>query len=162
MAVRLTDGEIQALIDERKPMPDGLAGTRRPKPRPGRSESDHAVVSHAGNVFQVRVRQSTRNPFDFSVILLHQPHGLSEWFRLRRHNGNSHDHSNRIEGSLVTGFHRHTATERYQERGFREDGYVEPVATYADVNGAIAALLDECGFEQAPTSQPGLFDQEAP
>lgn len=162
MAVRLTDAEIQALIEERKPTPDGLSGPRRQKSRPGHSESDHEVVSHAGNVFQVRIRQSTSNPFDFSVILLHQPQGSSEWFRLRRYNGNSHDHSNRIEGTRVTGFHRHTATERYQERGFREDGYAEPVATYADVHGAIEALLDECGFERPQTSQPRLFDEEAP
>jgi len=32
---------------------------------------------------------------------------------------------NLIEGNRICEFHIHTATERYQRRGMREDGYAE-------------------------------------
>ncbi len=39
------------------------------------------------------------------------------------------------------GFHIHTATERYQQSGYREDTYAEETNRYADYHGAIECML---------------------
>jgi hypothetical protein len=67
-------------------------------------------------------------------------------FRLRRHNGKSHEHTNPIEKNTFYGFHIHTATERYQQSGYREDTYAEETNRYADYHGAIECMLRDCGF----------------
>lgn len=68
-------------------------------------------------------------------------------FLLRRHNGNSHDHPNRIEATIVRGFHVHLATERYQVAGYKEDGYAAPTNAYGDLAGAIREMLSIANFE---------------
>ncbi len=67
-------------------------------------------------------------------------------FRLRRHNGNSHDHPNRLEQAVVRGFHVHLATERYQLAGYEEDGYAETTNSYRDLAGAIHSMIAIANF----------------
>ena len=49
---------------------------------------------------------------------------------------------------MVTGFHIHTATERYQVNSVREEDYAEPTKRYADVNGALKCLFADANFER--------------
>jgi hypothetical protein len=101
------------------------------------------------------VRQAILDPDDFSVILGYEPPSSTAIFRLRRHNGPSHDHPNQLEGTLVTGFDVHMATERYQGAGFKEDGYAETTNLYSDLPGAIRHMLSVANFEPpAQTSLP--------
>lgn len=67
--------------------------------------------------------------------------------RLRRHNGSSHRHTNRLEGRVVRGFHVHLATERYQLAGLKEDDYAEATSNYGDLAVAIDHMLEAAGFE---------------
>ena len=94
---------------------------------------------------------------DFSAILAYQKPNTNTFFRLRRYNGNSHEHSNKIEGGRFFEFHIHHATERYQDAGFDEDGYAEPTDRYADIGGALACLVNDCGFVLPADPQPKLF-----
>ena len=84
----------------------------------------------------------------------------SRWFRLRRYNGNNHEHDNLIEGNRICDFHIHTATERYQRRGMREDGYAEATDRFSDYDAAVLCLAEDAALE-LPTagypSQLGLF-----
>ena len=80
-------------------------------------------------------------------------------FRLRRHNGKSHEHTNQIEQITFYDFHIHMATERYQELGTREDAFAEVTDRYGDYESALRCLVEDCGFEVPPNPQIDLFDQ---
>jgi hypothetical protein len=110
-------------------------------------------------VFRLIIRQNSKNRNDFSVILACLPPNSSTFFRLRRYNGKSHEHTNKLEQERFYDFHIHTATERYQEEGQREDGYAEPTDRYHDLDGAINCMIADCAFQkEAPeTGQTYLF-----
>jgi len=117
----LDDAQIQTLLAEPKPIVE-LAALNPTVAKGRHRESQRSVVRVNGSAFRLIVRQSILDPSDFSVILAHELPETTGLFRLRRHNGDSHDHPNRLEGSTVRGFHVHLATERYQLAGYREDG----------------------------------------
>lgn len=152
----LSEDSIRELIDEPKPMPDGLRPLTRVVQRHQHMRRDFEVTSKTGNSFVVAVRKSMLNPFDFSVILGYKLPGLNTVFRLRRYNGKSHYHSNPIENTRFRDFHIHTATARYQLRGPKEEHFAEVTNRYADVDGAIDCLLDDCGFRK-PIEESPIF-----
>ena len=158
MEVRYTDDEIAALIAEAKPLPADFASRARLQPKRGYEESETAVTGGLGNEFCLVMRQSTGNVLDFSVILGVLCPGSNQVFRLRRYNGRSHEHTNAIERERFYDFHIHMATQRYQEHGDREDAYAERCSRFADLAGALACLLNDCGFEVPPKHQLPLFE----
>lgn len=87
------------------------------------------------------------------------PRDTNQLFRLRRHNGRSHEHTNKIEGDKFYEFHIHIATERYQDLGVREDSYAEPTDRFTDLGGAIDCLLADCGFDRR-NLQTSIFGEE--
>ncbi len=97
------------------------------------------------------------NPLDFSVILAYVVPNSNRLIRLRRYNGRSHHHSNPLEKEVFFGFHVHSATERYQRSGSREDSFAEPSDRYASLEEAIDCLLEDCGFVLPPDHQEDLF-----
>jgi len=109
-------------------------------------EFEREITGENGSLFRLVFRQSESNQLDFSIILLYIAKGSNQQFRLRRHNGKSHEHTNPIEKNTFYGFHIHTATERYQQSGYREDTYAEETNRYADYHGAIECMLRDCGF----------------
>lgn len=54
-------------------------------------------------------------------------------------------------------FHIHTATERYQASGLREDSFAESSDRFSDIDGAVRCLLNDCGFDVPPDKQGKLF-----
>lgn len=156
MAV-FTDAQIDALITEPKALvPDWLARLRPKAGRIGHSLRDLDVRGSLGSEFRIIVRQSEANALDFSVILAYRPQLGPRLFRLRRYNGRSHEHHNRIEGDRFYDFHIHQATERYQLLGMDEDAYATPTTRYADLGAACQLLVLETGFEVAGPSQLAL------
>lgn len=160
MAVNLTDAEIAGLISEGKRLPDDYAQRIQTKPKRGHRERELDVTGAAGGQFRLILRESTFNPFDFSAILAWLPPQSSTAFRLRRYNGKSHEHTNRLEGRTFYDFHVHLATERYQQSGLREDSFAEPTTRYQSLAGAVNCLLLDCGFELPGGFQSGLFDTD--
>ena len=144
----LTDEQIKALITEPKPLPKELVGLvpvmRNVKL--GHKEAQYDLVGSSGSDFSLIIRQSNINAFDFSVILAYLPSKTNQVFRLKRYNGKSHEHSNRLEQNHFYGFHIHTATERYQRDIEVEDSYAENTSRYSDLSGAIQCLISDCGF----------------
>lgn len=86
------------------------------------------------------------NEFDFSVIIAVQLHNSNRIFRLRRYNGLSHIHTNRIECETFYDYHIHIATERYQELGMREESYAIPTDRYLSFEGAINCAISDATF----------------
>lgn len=159
MSEFLTDSQIRELLAERKPLPTDYMRRITPKPKRGHKEQELDVTGKSGSQFRLIVRQSMLNPLDFSVILAYLPPRTNRIFRLRRHNGRSHQHTNTIEGNRFVDFHIHMATERYQQFGMeREDGYAEPTDRFSDLSGALKCLLRDAGFTIPETAQGDLFN----
>lgn len=144
----LDDAQIAALIGEPKPTvePSALTPVTHKGTHHAHREAQQSVATAGGSSFRLIVRQSTFDPLDFSVILGYELPESTRVFRLRRHNGNSHDHPNRLEQAVVQGFHVHLATERYQLAGYEEDGYAETTNSYSDLAGAIHSMIAIANF----------------
>lgn len=154
---RYSDSEIKALLQERKPLPVDWRSRLGLRPKRGHQEAHLIVQGEGGNEFHLILRQSSINPFDFSVILAVRIPGSNRLFRLLRYNGRSHAHTNRIEQQKLDGFHIHKATERYQKCGWREDAYAEPTDRFSDIWSALDCLLEDASFVVPPGSQRRLF-----
>jgi hypothetical protein len=160
MATRLTDLEIQNFLGERKDLPPDYLQRLRTKPKSGHEERELDLKGISGSDFRVILRKSMYNSFDFSVILAYCVPGTTQVFRLRRYNGKSHEHTNAIERETFYAFHIHTATERYQDLGMREDSFAEPSDRFSNFDEAVDCLFDDANFK-APEGQQGrLFKEE--
>ncbi len=153
-----TDSEIATLLQERKVLPFSLGDRAfRMKPKVGHTEGEATLMGDAGNTYRLILRQNARFVLDFSVILPVRVAESGRWFRLRRCNGRSHQHTNRLEGERFVGFHIHEATERYQAVGLNEDGYAEPTNRYGDFEGALTCVQQDAHIELPPGAQTRLF-----
>lgn len=143
MSVRLSDNEIAKLLKEKKPLPNDYPNCIRTKPKRSHKERELDVIGAEGSEFRVIFRQGEISPLDFSVILTYRPKDTNLYFRLRRYNGKSHEHTNTLENQTFYDFHIHTASEK----------------RYSDYNGAIKCLLADCNFVFPPNFQvPFSFD----
>ena len=142
----LTDAEIDTLIKEEKRIAQSLSDFgAKFKEKKGHKEFDIIVNRPDNSFFKIIIRQSIENPLDFSAILGFIPPKKTDVFLLRRYNGKSHEHRNKIEKEpAFYDFHIHTATARYQEEGPREEYYAEVTDRYADLHGAIECLIADC------------------
>jgi hypothetical protein len=115
------------------------------------------ITGANGSEFRLILRQSLFNILDFSTILAYYGKSSSQVFRLRRYNGKSHEHTNKIERQTIYDFHIHYATERYQHSGLREDAYAEATTRYSDIQGALNCLIQDCGLVLPSNGQELLF-----
>lgn len=94
--------------------------------------------------FKMNIRQSIRDPLDFSVILLYASSNRNSNYRiLIRYNGDHGWHKNSLEGNIVKKQHIHRMTERYQLSQLREDGYAEETDKYVTLNEAINEFMND-------------------
>lgn len=106
--------------------------------------------------FKMNIRQSIRDPFNFSVILLYASSNKNSNYRiLVRYNGDHGSHTNSLEGNTVKKQHIHRTTERYQLSQLREDGYAEETDKYVTLDQAINEFMKDMnisykGPEQVP------------
>ena len=159
MAGTYSDREIAALIAELKPLPADWRNRVRLRPKLGHEERDLHLPGAAGSEFRLILRQNKINPLDFSVILAVRVPQSNKFFRLRRYNGKSHEHTNHIEGNTFYDFHIHMATERYQAYGPREDSYAAPTDRYGDFHGALRCLIEDAHLAIPSAAQGSLFEE---
>ena len=158
MPNRYTDEEISALISEVKPIPADYQSHLVLSQKRGHKSREMEVEGADGNKFVVKLRQNDFNVLDFSIILGVVSKDFNVVFRLRRYNGKSHEHTNRVAGNSFYDFHVHTASERYQDLGAYEDHFAEVTDRYSDMNSALDCMIGDCGFKVAPSSQTNLFE----
>jgi hypothetical protein len=157
LSILLTDTEIAALLSEAKLLESGYLSKMQLRPKRGHKERELEVTGTNGSEFRLILRQSAFNVLDFSAILAYSPKSSSQFFRLRRYNGKSHEHTNKIERQTFYDFHIHFATERYQQSGLREDAYAEVTNRYGDFLGALSCLMGDCGLILPSDGQELLF-----
>jgi hypothetical protein len=148
MEVFLSDIEIQDLISERKQMtlaPNVLLRNMRDKR--GHRASEHTISRPDDSLFIIKIRVNNENPLDFSVILGYSPANSTKLFLIRRYNGKSHEHKNKLEGERAFyNYHIHTATERYQREGTKEEYFAEETDRYSTVQEALNCLISDCNI----------------
>ena len=143
----LTDERISELILVEKILPGNLATIMKLNPKYGNNQKDLKIQAVDGSKFEIKLRQSKVNSFDFSIVLLYDEGTTNSLFTLRRYNGTSHRHQNKIEKNIIHyKFHIHTATERYQLLGGKEEGYAEESTLFSDFHGAYELFKNECNF----------------
>ena len=155
-----SDQEIDALIKERKILPQNFMSEIQFKHEKGMSHKkyEYYIEGESGSNFKIILRQNTINTLDFSVILGYIPTNTNTTFRLRRYNGKSHEHTNKIEKiKLSYEFHIHKATERYQLINESEEKYAEPTDRFYDLHSALQCMLNDCGFATSEDSQLQLL-----
>ncbi len=144
----LTDEEIRVLIDEPKKMNRSTDSLLRDmKIKKGRASSVFQYAfrfprqNNEGS-WQIYLRRNRENALDFSCGMEFVPKGRNQAFTLRRYNGKSHEHTNRLEGHPpFYDFHIHEATEKYQRSSYKDEHYATPTDRYADLSGAVRCLL---------------------
>lgn len=156
MPIRYTSDAIQALVAEPKHVAPGTFSSISWLDRAGHKRAGIDVEGDSGSLFAVKLRKNRVNPLDFSVILGVMVPNTNVLFRLRRYNG-KHWHRNKIEGVRFRDFHIHTATERYQEGGFKEDAFAQPTERYASFRSALRCRIEDCGFYSDASAQGSLF-----
>ncbi len=157
----LSDSHIEELITEVKSLDVNIRSKLSFKNKKAHQEASFTVRGKQENDFCVIVRKSQIKPLNFSVILGYQPEKTNMLRLLRRYNGKSHQHRNKLpeDASLEPfyDFHIHYATERYQQEGLKIEGYAEPTDKYFDLDTAIDCLVEQCNFEVPPASQINLL-----
>lgn len=157
MAEFLSDQEIQSLLQEAKRFPEDYQRRMALKPKRGHTEFELDITGASASEFRILARRSNINQLDFSVILAYCVSGSNQIFRLKRYNGKSHEHTNPIERQTFYDFHIHTATERYQRSGNREDTFAEATDRYANVEHAMDCLIADCFVIAPEEAQGSLF-----
>ena len=146
------DEEITRLLAHPKELPhNALARLRNQKTGKGQPHArSQLFVESSEGQFRISTRLNNNDIDDFSVVLGYRRDGKdNKWFRLRRYNGKHPPlgmHKNRIEKTMVSGYHIHTATLRYQERTAKEEGFAEATNQYSDIWGALDLMIRECSF----------------
>jgi hypothetical protein len=148
-----TDAQIQAMLAESKPLPNDFGHRLVLKPKPGHKERELDVDGSSSTKYRLILRQANANPLDFSVILAVLVEQSTRVFRLRRYNGKSHEHTNKMERETFYDFHVHTATERYQAAGYVEDSFAVVSDRYGDFFEALDLMIAENGFVTPPNAQ---------
>lgn len=155
----LSDADIDSLVKERKVLPWGW--TPNLTAREDRRSLDLIVPRADGSKFRLFVRSSISDPAaNFSAGLVFIDTSRYIDLVLRRYNGPSHPHTNRLEGEPeFWDFHIHLATERYQaSRHYKNEHYAVVTRRFGNVEGALRCLLDDCGFVPHPHEPASLFD----
>ena len=163
----LADHEIADLISEPKVVPDNWFSRLLPKDKAHyqHKEREIDIEGSNGNLFRVIVRHSNLNVMDFSIILTLREKASNVEYILIRYNGKHPSrHTNKWEKdngianhTFGTTFHIHRATERYQESGYKIDGFAEATTKYSDFHTALNQFLIECNFKKEEEGQPSFI-----
>lgn len=162
MPAKYSDAEIQEMLDERKTVTSSHSIITRLKQKRAHRQREIDITGAEGHNFRLILRQNEINPLDFSIIIALIPSESNQLFRLKRYNGKSHEHTNRIEKDTFYDFHIHIATERYQDLGVREDSYAEPSDRFSDFHTALQCMFSNCVFEIPDDDRPMLFGETMP
>lgn len=158
MKITLSNGEIRALIEEKKYVNLEFEELfSRMKDKNGHKEFDYTIPRKDGSSFYLKLRQNRKDPLDFSAILGYSPKELNTVFKLTRYNGKSHEHRNVLDKEPVFyDFHIHIATERYQLGGRKEEAYAEITDRYSNLRSALRCLIDDCNVSLKENPQTNL------
>lgn len=130
--MRLTDQQIEILINEPKVLPSNYREDLKCKDKTGHKGVELNIIGKNGSQFRLILRQ-------------------------KRYNGRHGEHTNIIEKETFGAFHIHLATERYQSLGAKEDAYAEATDRYDNIHTALGCMLKDCQFIYPENDQMALL-----
>jgi hypothetical protein len=155
---RYSDEQISKFLKEIKPLSKDWDSKIQFKEERSGKHCNFEVEGEYRNRFSVILRQNRFDNEHFSAILGIYPQSSNKIFRLRRYDGNSHAHTNSIEGeTLYYEYHIHSATERYQDQGGYEDAFAVISDRYSNLDEAFSCLLHDCNFKMPSEQQLSAF-----
>lgn len=164
-----TDEQISSLISEPKIVSNILFSKLEAKDKSHfqHKEKNIDIKGVNGSLFRIIIRQNKLNILDFSIILTIREKDSNLEYNLIRFNGkHPSQHTNRWEKennmpgcTFGPAFHVHIATQRYQESGYKIDGYAEVSTQYSDFHSALDQFLLKCNFKRENDGQPSLFKE---
>lgn len=160
----LTDDKIADLLNCPKRLTNPQA---RIKNKDGHEQVNYIAVAldGSGYEFEIYKRQNLREGMEDSFscgISWVAPNG--ETLTLKRYNGPSHDHPNKLEKvKLGLTCHIHIATERYIKANRKAEGFAVATTRYSTLEGAFHCLVVDCKIHGILTTsdnpnQTKLFD----
>lgn len=152
----MTDEDIRQMIELKKTLPKKeIQKLLNPKQEYGHYRSEAKLCAESSCDFILKIRKSIYDEFDFSVILsVITTEGYA--FNLIRCNGSSHAHRNVIEGTRITGTHRHIATQRYIEAGLDAEGFAENIDSYNSASEALEYMAETANISTQQTDDNNL------
>ncbi len=159
MSYYLRDEEIDSLVSEEKFFSGSIEEIMNFKESDSHKRASVELSRSDGSRFIIKLRQNQNSINDFSAIMAFKEKGSNRDFKLRRYNGKSHEHSNKLEGNKFYAFHIHIATQRYQDVGRKEESYAEKTVRYSNIKGALKCLLQDCNVKTKRDPQASLFDE---
>lgn len=154
-----TDDEIDSMISEEKYFDGSFEELLNLKESDGHKTTSIDFPRADGSKFVIKLRQNQNDINDFSAIFTFQEKGNNKDFKLRRYNGKSHAHTNKIENQdIFFKFHIHMATQRYQDMGLKEESFAEATERYSNLRSALQCLLEDCNINMKSKPQTSLFD----
>ena len=159
MGYYFTDEEINSLISEEKIFPGSIEEIMNFKESDGHKRASIELPRSDGSRFIIKLRQNQNDINDFSAIIAFREKTNNKDFKLRRYNGKSHEHSNKLEGNKYYAFHIPIATQRYQDAGRKEESYAEETNRYSDIANALKCMLQDCNVKTKLNPQASLFDK---
>ncbi len=143
----LGDIRIKQLIKEKKFIPRAPSKFKR-KIIGGHYRFGTAIIGVSGEKYYLYCNESIDDPGEFSVGLGYEKRDINRLFLLHRYNAPDYPgHVNPIEEEIIDGFHIHTATERYQIFGKKqEEKYATATTRFNNSESALVCLLTDCGI----------------
>ncbi len=156
--ILLSENQIAALLAAPKELPNNFYDLIHTMPLGLSSEQRTITVrGETDQTFRLILRRNLLHAVDFMVGIAYLVPGSSRVFFLRRYDGPSHIHRNKLENKRFLQSHIHMATERYQARGFKEEAYAEPTDRFTTFAQALQCALDDGTFTLPPSTQQFLF-----
>ena len=140
----ITDEKIKYLLECNKRIaPDSKESQKKAN---GYIQKTYMVKSEDGNhYFEIYTRENKREGLedDFSCSITYKVNG--ETITLKRYNGASHEHTNKIEKEKISYKpHIHIATERYIKMNQKPEGFAESTERYISFAEAFNCLIKDC------------------
>lgn len=142
----VTDQLIAELLSTEKTLINPKAKKNKSR---GSERISYEIIDKVGNHFMLYSRQNLKKGMkdDFSCGLIYiLPSG--ETLTLKRYNGPSHNHYNKLEREKL-GYvtHIHTATKRYLDKTGKAEGYAEATDRYLTLEEAFSCLAKRVSFK---------------
>lgn len=138
----ITDLEIENYLNEKKYLEKGSSNPPNLIKRAREYRKTQKIKGKTGTKYLLTIRKAINYDNNFCIIFSLALED-KEQFILTRYNGNWHRHKNKIEKNIVSGFHIHITTERYQRAGHKCEGFAKASSYYSDWKSGYKRVLQD-------------------
>ncbi len=155
----ITDEEIRNYLTEKKILERGSKNPPKLFKNARDLRKTQKIIGLSETEYLITIRKAIDNDNNFCIIFSLKLENNNQ-FILIRYNGNWHRHRNVLEKNILTGFHIHTTTERYQKAGLKREGYAEGTNRYKDWESGYKRMLRDLNIiKEEDRNQKNITDK---